>query len=366
MLLSLSHGAGAPMGGWKHRDAQTRQQGAMSFGAHLGGCLTGEQVARGRFLPGGFWFYFACFGAGTPAKSAYWHWLRASAFGKDISDSDLLNGLAADNPHGFIAALPKAALANPEGPLAVIGHIDLAWDVCYTGPSGKKYQERLAGLTALSRENESDPARIGPMFGDFTKGLDEANHDLTEEVDRDKRLERLGGAVAGGSTERAIRWMERQDLAAYILLGDPTTHLPIRRPAAPARTRVPEVRSAPVAPAPRPQSAPPEEDLSSFAAPSAPEVPFAGQRPDVLAMERVVFEHLVQGATLDLLAARLGLAPEEVRSWVTAYQAAGRAALGDLKQVTIGESARRGRWAPRSPTTPEARRAATRRCWNRR
>src|SRR5262249_9172439 len=69
MLFSISNGAGAPSGGWRTPEEQRRGQGAMIFGPKER--LTAEDVASRPFLPSGMWFYFACFGAGTPQRSAY-------------------------------------------------------------------------------------------------------------------------------------------------------------------------------------------------------------------------------------------------------------------------------------------------------
>ena len=87
------------------------------------------------FLPGGMWFYLACFGAGTPASSAYHPWLSRlsdeGAYGGSLGA--VLRALPAPGERPFVAALPQAALASPRGPLAVIGHLDLAWTYGFSG-----------------------------------------------------------------------------------------------------------------------------------------------------------------------------------------------------------------------------------------
>ena len=74
VLFTMSHGLGAPKGGWRSPEEQRELQGSMSFGR--GVKLTAADVSRGGFLPGGVWLYFACFSAGTPARSAFYPWLR--------------------------------------------------------------------------------------------------------------------------------------------------------------------------------------------------------------------------------------------------------------------------------------------------
>ncbi|MBK9265135.1 MAG: hypothetical protein IPM54_35810 [Polyangiaceae bacterium] len=73
LLFSISHGLGSTAE--TPKDEQRRMQGAMSFGR--GVKLTAEDVANKPFLPGGAWFFFACFSAGTPSYSAYQHWLAS-------------------------------------------------------------------------------------------------------------------------------------------------------------------------------------------------------------------------------------------------------------------------------------------------
>jgi hypothetical protein len=127
VLFTLSHGEGAPRGGWTSHEEQRRRQGAMSFGRE--GKLTGDDLRARPFLPGGVWFMLACYGAGTPNFSAYRHWLAQLAGAGQFRGKPeaVLAGLPGPQDRPFIAALPQAVLANPAGPLAFMGHIDLAW-----------------------------------------------------------------------------------------------------------------------------------------------------------------------------------------------------------------------------------------------
>jgi hypothetical protein len=105
------------------------------------------------------WFMFACYGAGTPSGSQFRHWLERlrseGQFGADIDA--VLAGLPKPNDRPFIAALPQAVLANPNGPLAFMGHLDLAWTYGY---------QDMRGSVAIGQ-----PGR----FADFMKSL-LANH----------------------------------------------------------------------------------------------------------------------------------------------------------------------------------------------
>ncbi len=148
MLFTMSHGLGAPRGGWTSRDHQRALQGAMSLGA--GVRIAADEIGAEPFLPGGIWFFLACYGGGTPATSAYHHWLarlrEAGGFGGRLDG--VLAGLPKPGERPFIAALPQAALANPRGPLAVMAHIDLAWTYSFQdmGPDGKDRASRFEGV----------------------------------------------------------------------------------------------------------------------------------------------------------------------------------------------------------------------------
>jgi hypothetical protein len=63
------------------------------------------------FLEGTVFFQFACFGYGTPAESDFAHWGGGRRQNAQVD---------------FVAALPKKLLAHPRGPLAFIGHLDVA------------------------------------------------------------------------------------------------------------------------------------------------------------------------------------------------------------------------------------------------
>jgi hypothetical protein len=226
LLFSISHGAGAPRAGWSSVEEMRRLQGAMSFGS--GVRLTGQDIASRPFLPGGAWFYFACHGAGTPQKSAFHHWLAAlrdlGLYGRNIDS--VLQSLPAEGERPFVAAMPQAALANPDGPLAVMGHVDLAWTF---------------GFQDVGTTNKYKPARFQNVFGTIVAGkrvgvasahlqrfFNMANADLTAMYDRDARAKVAGGDVEEDKKRkirRATYWMLRQDLSAYVLLGDPAARL---------------------------------------------------------------------------------------------------------------------------------------------
>jgi hypothetical protein len=227
VLLSLSHGVGVPRAGKGtakrgSAERQRREQGALSFGR--GGRVTGADVAGRGFLPGGIWLAIACFSAGTAETSDYRHWLdtlrRTGHAGSEIEH--VLDTLAHERP--FVAAVPKAALADPRGPLAFVGHVDLAWTYSFFDLDDRPRRRpgRIVGvLQALLNRH-----RAGVAMRKLMRFFAEVNTELTALQDAQARA----GSGLFDDRELARRghlWMLRQDLAGYVLLGDPAVRLPI-------------------------------------------------------------------------------------------------------------------------------------------
>lgn len=209
VMLTLSHGIGAPAAGWSHADAMYRTQGALDLGA--ASVLDAAAVASGPWLPGGLWIIVACFGAGTPAETPYRPWLERLAAAGHIHRAELdgvlrsLPSRAGGRP--FVSALCKAALANPAGPLAIIGHLDLAWSYAFESLDGGRRSDP-AGLGEAVRQ-----AAGGERFGVALDCLQRGARDAGERL--------LAGVYADSPIDEAHLWMLRHDLRGYVLLGDP-------------------------------------------------------------------------------------------------------------------------------------------------
>ncbi len=222
LLFTISHGAGAPRRGWGSTEEQRLFQGGMSFG-RSGGLLTGEALAGKPFMPGGVWFMLACFGAGTPATSKYEPWLRdLSSAGAFSGSLESVPASLASDGRPFTASVPKAVLASPDGPLAFIGHVDLAWTYSFRELDGDKPVDRpnrfIDVFSGLLRRD-----RVGVAFRELLRHYGQANTELTSLIESGVDDPQRTGHL----------WMLRNDLAGYILLGDPATHLPIETPSAP-------------------------------------------------------------------------------------------------------------------------------------
>ncbi|MBN8232603.1 hypothetical protein JYK02_34305 [Corallococcus macrosporus] len=225
ILFSMSHGLGSPRAGWRSTDAKLALQGALNLGE--GQHLDGAAVAERPFLPGGIWFLFACFGAGTPSRSAFHHWLRQlQAAGQFSGRLDSLTAaLPQPGERPFVAALPQAVLANPQGPLAVFGHVDLAWTYGFQDRDSRagKVSRFLEPLQQLARGR-----RAGLGLSWLLRGGHQANLELTTLYDQEEQARGAGRPAQVDAARRAHLWMLRQDLGGYVLLGDPAVRLPLK------------------------------------------------------------------------------------------------------------------------------------------
>lgn len=295
VMLSLSHGLGAPRKGWRSPEQQRALQGALSMGQESP--LTADAVRETAFLPGGVWFCVACFAAGTPEASAFYPWLSllAEAGGDRQAAKEVLRSLPRPGERPFVAALPQALLANPKGPLAVIGHMDLAWTFGFTDPQSKKSRASRMFSTLRSL---LDGSRVGVGLDALMNTYRETNDDLTA------RYQLQRDALARGQPDPVVPralgqlWMQRNDLRGYVLLGDPAARLPVAsdhpalqdiRPRSSTRpldlstaapTRAVDAPREPAPPAPPPpvlttptKSAPPVLTPSATIPPAAPSAP---------------------------------------------------------------------------------------------
>jgi hypothetical protein len=224
VLLSVSHGLGAPSEGWPSVERQRASQGALAL--RRGEELGADRVRSGPFLPGGMWFCLACFSAGTPSASAYHPWLAQIGASSGHIES-VLQSLPRRGERPFLAAMPQAALANPEGPLAVIGHVDLAWSSVFSDPrdaSKGQHARILSTLKALV-----NGSRAGVALDALMRFYRETNDDLTASYQAEQDAEVRGRLDPTDAEERGHLWMLRNDLRGYVLLGDPAARLPLGR-----------------------------------------------------------------------------------------------------------------------------------------
>jgi hypothetical protein len=221
LLLSLSHGLGRPKGGWGSAAHQRELQGALKLpdGRHL----SAADLRTGSFLPGGIWFMFACFSAGMPSESLYTDWMqRIPQLEPRVAGVLDMMPRAGEAP--FTSALPQAVLANPEGPLAVMGHVDLAWTSSFSEEGRDRSSRFSSVLKALLKGR-----RAGAAMRHLMTSFNDANMALTT-LEAQVVKTRRGRNVASMPPVTAARanvWMLRQDLSGFVLLGDPAVRLPL-------------------------------------------------------------------------------------------------------------------------------------------
>lgn len=262
VLLTVSHGLGGSVEDYGSEDAQRLRQGALMVGHKE--IVDAEAMAAKTFLPGGLWLFFACFGAGTPATSEYFKWLSQLAQTGSYKQSakSVLSSLSSSGS-GFIAALPQAALRNPNGPLGVIGHIDLAWNYSYINPSNPS-ESRSSKYTRVLH-TMTRGARIGSAHDEITEGFRVANFELSSMYESAEDARIAGRPDPIDPKKRGQIWMFRNDLRGYVLLGDPAVRLPQAEPkdrviSKPTQASVPEihtiaeVRTTPAAGPPSPEA----------------------------------------------------------------------------------------------------------------
>jgi len=300
VLFTLSHGRGPPPGGWNRPEQRLAHQGELKLPD--GGFLTAEELASRPFLPGGVWFSFACFSAGTPAHSSYTHWLRQLP----PADPNARRGLEALPQQGerpFIAALPQAALANPNGPLAVMGHVDLAWS-CSFNDKGRNTPSRFIELLKAL----STGSRAGVALSTLLQFLNETSSELATLYNLEQMERTYGRPSSVDPVARAWLWMQRQDLANYILLGDPAVRLPL----ASARRELPATETRMDA-----------QDMMKRLLGHH----FKEPGPSPMQAEKAILELLTGQGPPEQIAARHDLSPSELLRWEKLYRDAGRGAL---------------------------------------
>jgi hypothetical protein len=325
VLFSCSHGAGAPRGGWRSPELRRALQGAPSLGD--GQHLDAELLARASFVPGGVWLMFACFGAGTPRRSSYHHWLaRLQQHGEHEEDlSSVLISLPEAGEPPFLAAQAQAALANPAGPVAIIGHVDLAWsygfhdlDKMSQGERHRRFHEVIAQLVK--------GGRVGlALGGSLMRARNQVQAELAIAADSEVR----SGMLPDQRVRLGHRWMALQDLDGYIALGDPAARLAEARPEARARGG-----AAAAAPAPAIELISGSAGLPS----SDPPAPTATTL-DAGAIQTAVHDLIAGRATVEELAARHGVPPATVDRWRRVYTEAGLRAVSALGANGRGDRA---------------------------
>jgi hypothetical protein len=205
-LFTASHGMVWPV----NKPAEQRAaQGALlcqdwpGFGKIAPGhyFAAGDLPADAR-LAGLISFHFACYSAGTPLDDRYLH--KKGKKPPQIA------------PAPFIAALPKALLAHPNGgALAVIGHVERAWDTSIATPQAGEQIGPFRSTIGYLLNGKP----VGYAVKDLNMRYAAYSVNIASLVQRKSFGENIP------DQEMVSAWIKRNDAEGYIIVGDPAVRL---------------------------------------------------------------------------------------------------------------------------------------------
>ena len=175
--------------------------------------FTSYDVPDGQpFLEGSVFFQFACFGYGTPSESDFQHWQDGK--------------MAFNIQEAFVSDLPKRLLSHERGPIAYIGHVDLAWLQGFDDPKNpnplSEYNNRITPFIDSCRSLLSgEPA--GLALEEMNKRYDIENAIISNRIDQARK-----GRIEFSEefySKIAEMYILRSDAQNYMLLGDPAVKL---------------------------------------------------------------------------------------------------------------------------------------------
>jgi hypothetical protein len=213
LVYTASHGLGVPGTGDSAEQSRRRLQGSIVCQDYDGanGIFSADEVPANSFLHGSLVFTFACYGAGTPRSSDFFHWYR---------DPRLLDCRPTED---FVAALPKRLLSHPQGPLAVFGHIDPSWVYSFADPEALATDQGWGARMGPFREavnNLLKGSTVGYAVKMFNSIYAIVSVDLASKEDEFVKNQTVRGDE---KWSRALvdTWMTRNDMQNFIVLGDP-------------------------------------------------------------------------------------------------------------------------------------------------
>ncbi len=170
------------------------------------------------FMEGSVFFEFACYGAGTPARSTFAHW--------GIDEAPAINA-----SEDFVAALPKRLLTHRRGPVAFVGHADLAL------LDGFNDAEEPGGAAAWHVRLEPFRHAVRELLGARRPVGLAMSMMGTRYAQLSAQLANTANRLKDGTWERtpeleahlASMFLRRNDAQNYLVLGDPAAQVRIER-----------------------------------------------------------------------------------------------------------------------------------------
>ena len=209
LFLFSGHGASYSKGA----DGQTDFQGALicrNAGDRTSNAFGATQLQEAD-LRGNISFFFACYGAGTPAED---HFPPPASRNRTAAPARL-----ADRP--FVARLPQALLA--QGSLAIVGHVDRGWTLSF-------HWALKGGEISTIRSLEDTLKRLqsGDRLGHAMRSLNRRTSSLSAQLHEVLGWLRQGEKV--NLTHLGRLWLAFHDARNFIVLGDPAVYLRGQRP----------------------------------------------------------------------------------------------------------------------------------------
>ncbi|MFM6395124.1 MAG: C25 family cysteine peptidase, partial [Planktothrix sp.] len=154
-------------------------------------------------------FHFACYGAGIPKEDEYGH--------KDKNWKEIA-------PRAFVAPLPKKLLSHPKGgALAVIGHVDRAWNQSFLWEAideTTKGEQLSTFKSTLASLLQGD--RVGYAVEEINKRYAALSTQLAEIF---KIKERGIPLTLIETTNLVYKWTANNDARGFAIIGDPAVRL---------------------------------------------------------------------------------------------------------------------------------------------
>jgi hypothetical protein len=219
IVFTASHGAGrrdgdprAVNGAWGCAPADPAAP------ANRWDWLTAADLPSGAVAPGGLVVQFACFGYGTTDHTSFAAWLGNSTV------------IEASEP--FVAAIPQKLLANPDGPLGYVGHVDYALAHGFVDPYGpspaNSTHPRVQPFLSLITKAVVELAPIGLALRDLHERSASLASELTSTFDtlaqQGVKPTDLDEAEKKTLVDKVIR---RNDAMHFLLFGDPAARVRI-------------------------------------------------------------------------------------------------------------------------------------------
>lgn len=216
LVLTASHGMVVPVAEGSNRQREINGawccQAATRDAPVADWLVTAADLGDGPIWPGSIVVQFACWGYGTPTLSTFEQWTGAKG------------RITAEAP--FVAAVPKRLLANPQGPIGYVGHVDTAWLHGFADPAApvpaEAYSPRLEPLLSLVRRALLDRTASGHGLEDLA---DRANTIASEVTNLLNNLQHNHSTLADMERDQlrklADRMIRRNDAMWFLFFGDP-------------------------------------------------------------------------------------------------------------------------------------------------